>query len=88
MWLDYSKGHKEYLSFIADEDGELLKEERLDAETYPTSFSAICEKYQTRPWMTTLARMNWRFQLALSAASGLTQSPKIPLVSRRQKAGI
>jgi hypothetical protein len=28
--------------------------------------------------MTTLARMNWRFQLALSAAGGLAQSPKYP----------
>jgi len=81
MWLDYSKGQKEYLSFIADDDEELLKTEDLDAETYPISFSAICEKYQTRPWMTTLARMNWRFQLALSAAGDLTQSPKIPSYS-------
>ncbi len=39
MWLDYSKGQKDYLSFLAEEDGELLKTDEIDAETYPTSFS-------------------------------------------------
>jgi hypothetical protein len=82
MWLDYSKGHKEYLSLIADEDGELLKEERLDAETYPTSFSEISKKYPLDESVEAPTRsMNRLFGLAsvlLVVSRNLRKYPSYP----------
>lgn len=45
IWLEYSKGYKEYLAFIADEDEDHLKTEDLNSGTFHLIFREIRKMY-------------------------------------------